>query len=137
MRDRGALLALLVALAGCPKTEQEHRSTSLATAAERVAFLCDSALCPTRPLDAAFHIAPGEEGLVVHGIVKIEPTDVPRWSMGCDDFNVEVRPKWVSEVLAPTGWKLQTAPDAMRCGAEKRVIHVKEGLIIRALLRTE
>ncbi len=137
---RGGLAALALLLAGCPKAsaELEHRSTSLRTAKERAAFLCDYALCPTLPQDAAFHIYPGgegAEGTVVHAIVKIDVNDVPRWSMGCDDFNVEVKPKWVNEVIGPTGWKLKTQPDAWRCAGERRVIHVKEGLVIRALLR--
>lgn len=134
---RGALLLALCTLVGCSKRTEEHRSTSLTSAKERAAFLCDFALCPTMPLDAAFHIYPGEQGTVVHALVKIDPRDVPRWSMGCDDFNVEVKPPWVNEVIGPTGWKLVTAPDAMRCGTEKRVIHVKEGIVIRALLRAD
>jgi hypothetical protein len=134
---RAALLGLGALLwLGCPKQGgDEHRSTSLKTAAERVAFLCDYAVCPSPVQDAAFHIYPTDEGTVVHAIVKIDTNDSHRWSMGCDDFNVEVRPKWVSEVLAPTGWKIKSTPALHRCAGERRVIHVKEGLVIRALLR--
>lgn len=127
-----AWLVAAVVLAACTKAPSEHRSTSLPTAAERVAWLCEYALCPTKPLDAAFHLATGDEGTVVHAVVKVAPTDVPRWSMGCDNVPVEARPKWLSEVL-PKDWAVKTIPDTWRCGGEKRVIHVKEGLVIRAL----
>jgi hypothetical protein len=120
-------------LAGCAKKQAEHRSTSLPSAKERVAWVCEYALCPTKPLDAAFHISPGEDGTVVHAVVKVVPTDVPRWSMGCDNVQVEARPKWLSEVL-PRDWAVKTIPDTWRCGGEKRVIHVKEGVIVRSLL---
>ncbi len=133
---RSLLLGATLVLAGCPKSgSDEHRSTSLATAKERVAFLCDYAMCPSPPEDAAFHIYPGPDGTVVHAIVKVDVNDVHRWSMGCDSFSVEVKPKWVNEVIGPTGWKLKTNPDTWRCAGERRVIHVKEGLVIRALLR--
>ncbi len=130
--------ALLLALAGCPKSEGDgevHRSTTLKTAKERVAFLCGYAICPSIPLDAAFHIYPGEEGTVVHAVVKVDVNDVHHWSAGCDNFTVEQRPKWLPEVIGPTGWKVKTLPDTWRCPAgEKRVIHVKEAIVIRALL---
>lgn len=130
---------VLLLLTACPKSAAEagHRSTTLATAKERVAFLCDYALCPTQPEDAAFHIYPGDEGTIVHAVVKIAPNDVARWSMGCDNLTVETRPKWLNEVMGPTGWKLKTIPDTLRCGGEKRVIHVKEAIVIRALLRPD
>lgn len=130
MKGWGTLLLLLAA---CTKQSNEHRSTSLATAKERVAWVCEYALCPTTPLDAAFHISPGDEGTVVHAIVKIPRTDIPRWSMGCENRTLEARPKWVKDVL-PSDWKLESAPDTWRCSGEKRVIHVKEGIVIRALL---
>ena len=122
----------------CPKSgSEEHRSTEFATPKERVTFLCDSASCPSVPLDAAFHVYKTGEGTVVHAIVKVDVNDVHRWSMGCDDFTVEVRPKWVATVIAPTNWTLKTTPDTWRCAGERRVIHVKEGLVIRALLLRE
>lgn len=129
---------VLLALSGCPKPGGDvHRSTTLTTAKDRVAFLCDYAICPSIPEDAAFHIYPGEEGTIVHAVVKVEINDVHRWSMGCDNLTVEQRPKWLNEVMGPTGWKLKTIPDTWRCAGEKRVIHVKEAIVIRALLRPE
>ena len=127
----------LLLLCACtkPGAEAGTRSTTLATAKERVAFLCDYALCPSKPEDAAFHIYPGETGTIVHAVVKVDPNDVHRWSMGCDNLTVEQRPKWLNEVMGPTGWKLKTVPDTWRCAGEKRVIHVKEAIVIRALLR--
>jgi hypothetical protein len=134
----GPRLLILLTLWGCPKSpDTDVRSTSLATVKERISALCNTALCPTQPLDAAFHIYTTDEGTVVHAVAKIDPLDAPQWSMGCDHFPVEARPKWVSEVIGPTGWKVKTTPDLWRCGGERRVIHVKEGLVIRALLRTE
>jgi hypothetical protein len=131
-RGRLALLLSLVLLA-CTKEHTAKRSTELASAKARVDWLCEYALCPTRPLDAAFDIAPGDEGAIVHAVVKVDPADVPRWSMGCDDLAAEARPKWLGEVLAPTGWTVKTIPDTWRCGGEQRVIHVKEAVILRAL----
>lgn len=129
---------LALALFGCPKSDAEgKRSTTLATARERVAYLCDYALCPTQPEDAAFHIYPGDDGTIVHAVVKIDPNDVHRWSMGCDNLTVEARPKWLNEVMGPTGWKVKTIPDTWRCAGEKRVIHVKEAIVIRSLLRAD
>ena len=133
---RAAVLCYaLLALTACPKEQgaSDRRSTSLATAKERVTFLKDFAACPTEPQDAAWHIYETDDGTVVHAIVKIAPADAHLWSMGCGDFNGEARPKWVSEVLPPA-WKLKTIPDTWSCGRERRVIHVKEGLVIRALL---
>jgi hypothetical protein len=133
------LLMLALVLGACPKSSGESgegkRSTAFPTAKERVAYLCDYAICPSPPLDAAWHIYPGNEGTIVHAVVKIDVNDVHRWSMGCDNLTVETRPKWLSEVIGPTGWKLKSIPDTWRCAGEKRVIHVKEGIVIRALLR--
>lgn len=131
--SRGALGLALLLLAACTKEQTQKRSTELPTAKERVAWLCEYSLCPSPPLDAAFDIAPGEEGAIVHAVVKVDPNDVHRWSMGCDNLPVEARPKWLPEVLAPTGWKVKSIPDTWRCAGEKRVIHVKEALVIRAL----
>ncbi len=124
-------------LAACPKSDAEgKRSTSFANVKERVAYLCDYATCPSHPEDAAFHIYSGDDGTIVHAVVKIDPNDVHRWSMGCDNLTVEARPKWLNEVM-PASWKVKTIPDTWRCPGEKRVIHVKEAIIIRSLLRPE
>lgn len=90
-------------------------------------------MSPTVPKDTAFHIYKTDDGTVVHAIVKVDVTEIPLWSMGCENRTLEARPPWVKDVL-PRGWELKTAPDTWRCGTEKRVIHVKEGLIIRSLL---
>ena len=135
MSDRLRFAALLF-LACTSSTTQDHRSTQWPTSAERIADLCDFTLCPTRPLDAAFHIFKTDDGTVIHAIVKVDPNDIPRWSMGCENRTLEARPAWVKDVL-PKDWKLTTAPDTWRCGTEKRVIHVKEALIVRSVLRTE
>lgn len=131
---RAVCFALLLVACTKDATSTEKRSTSFPTAKERVTYLRDFAACPSEPQDAAWHIYETEAGTVVHAVVKIAPVDAHLWSMGCGDFNGEVRPKWVGEVLAPTGWKLKSIPDTWSCGREKRVIHVKEGLVLRALL---
>lgn len=131
---RAALLALLL-LTACTKDRQpEARSTSFKTAKERIAFLRDYVACPGEPKDAVWHVFPVDEGTVVHAVVKVDPADVHLWSMGCGNFGHEARPKWLGELLKPTGWKVSTIPDTWSCGFEKRVIHVKEGIVIRSAL---
>lgn len=130
----GGWLGALLLVACSRDRDVEQRSVGFATAKERVDFLCQHSMCPTPPLDAAFHLYNTDEGTVVHGIARIDPLDAPKWSMGCDHFTVEARPKWVNEVL-PAGWSLKSTPDLWRCGGERRVIHVKDGIVIRALLR--
>lgn len=125
------LLALALTLCACAKQET-HSSTEWPTAKQRVQFLCDYALCPTQPDDVAYVMNRTDEGLVIHAIVKLDPVLVPRWSDGCENRTLEARPAWVKDVL-PKGWALKTAPDTWRCGTEKRVIHVKEGLILRSI----
>lgn len=105
-------------------------SAALATAAERVAHLCDVTLCPTRPLDAAFLANGDGEGSLV-AAVKLRPDDVALWSRGCASARFEVRPKWSLPLLAQRGWKVSTAPDSWRCGAEERLLHVKESVVVR------
>lgn len=138
MRALGCSAALLV-LAACPRSSPgvERRSTEFPTAKARVDFLCGWALCPTRPLDAAFHLSPhAEGGTVVHAVLKVPPAELSPWWRGCDGFTVEARPAWLPEVLQGTGWQPRSIPDTYRCGGEKRVVHAREGLVIRALLHT-
>lgn len=105
-------------------------SAALPTAAERVAHLCDVTLCPTRPLDAAFLAEGAGEGSLV-AAVKLRPDDVAQWGRGCASARFEVRPRWSLPLLAQRGWKVATAPDAWRCGAEERLLHVKESVVLR------
>lgn len=124
-----------LALSACTNRSFDTRSTTLPTAKERVAFLCEVVLCPSMPEDTAFHVR-HEEGLVgagsmtVHAVIKVPAADVARWSKGCSPGGAEARPPWLAELLKGTGWSPKTAPDTLRCGAQSRVIHVKEGLVI-------
>lgn len=137
-------LVLALALAGCPSERSrttDTRSTSLATAARRVGFLCEYLLCPTTPEDAAFHVVfhddpgflAGRSDADIVAVVKVRPEDVPRWSMGCTAKRLEARPPWLEGLLAERGWRPSTIPDTVQCGAERRVLHVREGLIAREL----
>lgn len=129
------LLLLAVVCAGCTSRSFDTRSTTLPTAKERVAFLCEAVMCPSTPEDTSFHIT-HEEGLIgagsmkVHAVIKLPAADVARWSKGCSPGGAEARPPWLSELLKGTGWSPKTAPDTVRCGAQSRVIHVKEALVI-------
>lgn len=138
-------LALIVFLSACDEKTRstDTRSKSIAKASARVAFLCDYLMCPSTPEDAAFHVVyrdnshglvPGSDDAVIHAVVKVKAEDVARWSMGCERTRVEARPPWLDDVLAGTGWAPKTLPDTLRCGREERVVHVKEGLIIRSLV---
>lgn len=124
-----------LALSACSNRSFDTRSTTLPTAKERVAFLCEVVLCPSMPEDTSFHVR-HEEGLVgagsmtVHAVIKVPAADVARWSKGCSPGGAEARPAWLAELLKGTGWSPKTAPDTLRCGAQSRVIHVKEGLVI-------
>ena len=124
-----------LALSACSNRSFDTRSTTLPSAKERVAFLCEVVLCPSMPEDTAFHVR-HEEGLVgagsmtVHAVIKVPAADVARWSKGCSPGGAEARPPWLAELLKGTGWSPKTAPDTLRCGAQSRVIHVKEGLVI-------
>lgn len=124
-----------LALAACSNRSFDTRSTRLPTAKARVAFLCEAVICPSTPEDTSFHIT-HEEGLVgagsmkVHAVIKVPVVDVARWSKGCSPGGAEARPAWLAELLKGTGWVPKTAPDTLHCGAQTRVIHVKEGLVI-------
>jgi hypothetical protein len=124
-----------LALSACPDRSFDTRSTTLPTAKARVAVLCEAVLCPSTPEDAAFHIR-HEEALFgagstkVHAVVKVPAADVARWAKGCSPGGAEVRPPWLVKLLQGTGWAPRTAPDTLKCGAQSRVIHVKEGLVI-------
>lgn len=134
-------LALALLLTGCPEKSRstDTRSTALATAAQRVGFLCEYLLCPTTPEDAAFHVVfhdnsgflAGPSDADIVAVVKVKPEDIPRWSMGCASKRLEAKPAWLEGLLAERGWKPTTIPDTVQCGAERRVLHVKEGLVAR------
>lgn len=131
----GLYLAAALLAGACASKSFDTRSTSLPTAKARVAFLCEATLCPSTPDDAAFHVV-HQEGLIgagtmsIHAVVKVPAADLARWSKGCAPGGAEARPAWLPEVLKGTGWTPRTAPDTVRCGAQLRVIHVKEGLVI-------
>lgn len=138
MAFRGARLAVLL-LAGCTGKSRptDTWSKALPTVKERVDLLCANALCPTRPVDAAFHLELQDSGLfsgpgepVFRAVVKVRPEEVHRWSMGCTEKRLPARPEWLVEVLAGTGWQPKTAPDTWQCGTGQRAIHVKEGLVL-------
>lgn len=133
-------LALALLSTGCPeKSSADTRSTALATAAQRVGFLCERLLCPTTPEDAAFHVVvhdtsgflAGPSDATVVAVVKVRPEDIPRWSMGCTPKRLEAKPAWLEGLLAERGWRPSTIPDTVLCGRERRVLHVKEGLVVR------
>lgn len=131
---RVALVALCLAACSKDAASTEVRSTKFATAKERITFLRDYVAFPSEPKDVAWHLYEIEAGTAVHAIVKIDPADAHLWSMGCGDFVGEARPKWVPELLTGTGWTLKSIPDTWSCGREKRAIHVKEGIVVRATL---
>ncbi|MEW6432593.1 MAG: hypothetical protein AB1730_13905 [Myxococcota bacterium] len=123
------------ALSACTDRSFDTRSTTLPTAKARVAFFCEAVICPSTPEDTAFHIT-HEEALFgagstkVHAVVKVPAADVARWSKGCSPGGAEARPAWLAELLKGTGWTPKTAPHMLHCGAQSRVIHVKEALVI-------
>jgi hypothetical protein len=108
-------------------------SAQLKTADARVAHLCDVTLCPSTPLDAAFLAGGDGEGSFV-AVLRVAPADVHLWSRGCSAARLEARPPWLPPLLAQRGWKVTTAPETWRCGADERVIHVKEGIVARRVL---
>jgi hypothetical protein len=140
-----ALGTLALSLVAC---HEKNRSTdtwsrTLVSPHDRVAFLCAYTLCVTTPADAAFHIefhdnsggfVPGPDDFEIHAVLRMTPDETSRWSRGCKAERVEVRPEWLDVVLKeqPT-WQPKSTPDVYRCGQETRVIHVKEGLVIRSL----
>jgi hypothetical protein len=137
--SRFLFLALLLAACTEKSRSTDTRSTSLPTAKERVAFFCDYVLCPTRPDDVAFHLVyrdnsggfiPGPDDATIHAVLKVPAADLAQWSRGCFPGGADARPAWLADVLKGTGWSPKTAPDIARCGAQTRVIHVKEGLVI-------
>lgn len=124
-----------LALSGCSNRSFDTRSTTLPTAKERVAFLCEAVICPSAPDDTSFHITHeealfGAGSMKVHAVIKVPAADVARWSKGCSPGGAEARPAWLAELLKGTGWAPKTAPDTLHCGAQSRVIHVKEALVI-------
>ncbi len=140
MRPAFAVVALL--LAACPPSSRttDTRSDRLASPKDRVAFLCEYTLCPTTPSDAAFHIVvrdasrgflAGPGDVDVTAVVKVKPDDMPRWVAGCAARRGDMKPPWLEGLLKERGWKVTTAPDFAQCGAESRLLHVKDGLVVR------
>ncbi len=136
---RLARVAALLALAACAKSKSsEMRSTSLPTAKERVAFLCESMPCPAKPLDAAFRVVVKDGAFGLGGseaeltaVVKVKPDDVPHWSRGCDPMRFHPRPPWADALFLELKLEPRSAPDIWGCAnSQRRVIHVKEGLIV-------
>jgi hypothetical protein len=118
-------------------------SKSLPTAKERVARLCAATMCPTRPLDAAYHLqyvdlsgelAQGATEVHLTAVVKVEVDDVVRWALGCREARLPVRPDWLPALLEGTDWTPTGAPDVRLCGREERILHVKDGLVLRRLV---
>jgi hypothetical protein len=105
-------------------------SASLASAKDRVDHLCTVTLCPTQPQDAAWEVVSATE---LRAVVKVSPDDTDRWSRGCIDRRFDARPPWLPKVLAERGWKATSIPDSVQCGAERRLLHVKDGLVVRWL----
>lgn len=126
----GSLCCVLLACEERAVAPATAGSAALRTAGERVAQLCDVTLCPTRPLDAAF-LADGDGAGGLVAVVKVPPDDVSQWSRGCTSARFDVRPRWSLPLLAERGWKVAAAPDPWRCGPEERLIHVKEGVVVR------
>lgn len=138
-------LALVLVLACCSdkksRTTDTH-STSLATAKERVAFLCSYTLCPSPVRDAAFHVVyqdnsgglvSGADDAVIHAVAAISKADVDKWSRGCIETPVPARPDWLDAMIDGTTFSPTTAPHGLRCGDELRGVHVKDGLVVRSI----
>lgn len=139
-------LALIAALS-CLACEEKSRSTdtrssALATAKERAAFLCAYALCASPVKDAAFHVVfhdnsrgfvPGPDDAEIRAVLSVEKDDLEKWTRGCSPARVEGRPPWFAEITKGTSLELTTAPDGYRCGSELRAIHVKDGIVVRSI----
>jgi len=140
-----AAAVLMLLLAGCPDAKVKSRSTTtnsrtLATASERSAFLCGYLVCPTMPSDAVFDIdfhdnsgfPPGPSDLDLHAVVKMTPDQTELWVRGCTQEQLEARPEWLRPLLTQRPeWAPKSAPDTYTCGfGQKRLVHVKEGLVM-------
>lgn len=140
------LLVVLVTL-GLACTEKNRttdtRSTTLATAKQRAAFLCAYALCASNVKDAAFHVVfhdnsgsllSGPDDADIRAVVLVDKDDLEKWTRSCTPTRVDARPEWLDEIAKGTTLLPKTAPDGYRCGVEHRAIHVKDGLIVRRVL---
>ncbi len=133
-------MLMLLACDEKTRTTDTH-SRTLKSARARADFLCGYVLCPTRPLDAAFHIVfqdnshgllPGPSDGETNAVVKVSPDDTELWARGCTAKASEARPEWAREVLKERPeWAPKSAPDTYDCGfGQTRVIHVKEGVVL-------
>jgi hypothetical protein len=135
---------LLVLFLACDKGRStDTRSAQLATAAERVRFLCAYAVCPAPAIDARFHLVfhdnsrgllAGPDDLDLRAVMRVEQDVLERWTRGCQPARVEARPSWLDEVTTEARFVPTSAPDGYRCGAEMRAVHVRDGLVVRRIV---
>lgn len=138
-----AWVLVCVALLGCKSGSgtTNTKSRKIASKELRIAFLKDFMAYPSEVQDAEFHIiAQDNSGGLLGGpsdadfkaAVKVKPDDVVKWAQGCTAARLEVRPAWADTMLSgKDGWDVASQPDTYRCGREERVIHVREGVILR------
>lgn len=145
---RGALKLWVVALAvGCGEKSRslDVRSATLPTAQARVQMLKDHLGSPGKVEDTAFHLVlhdnsggcvPGPSDADFRVAVKVPRGDTELWTRGCTPGAIEIRPEWVDEVTrGAETWAVSSKPEAVRCGGEERLVHVKEGIVFRRVLR--
>lgn len=140
MTRRWLFPSLCLCLAACDKGRStDTTSEQLATAAERVRFLCSYALCAAPPKDARFHVVfqdnsrgllAGPSDLDLKAVLRVAPDDLEKWARGCQPAPVDARPAWFDELRLDKAFLPTTAPDGYRCGPERRSIHVKDGLVV-------
>jgi hypothetical protein len=125
------------------KTRSTNTTSDKFTSPEkRVAFACDYLLCITKPTDAAFHIQyvdhsrdliPSSDTGDVRQLLKVNVDEIHLWQRECEIGHPDMHPFWMLPLLTERNWKVTSIPVGYVCGHETRVIHVKEGVIIRQL----
>lgn len=121
----------------------DTRSATMASAEQRISFLNGYVASPSPPLDVEFHVVfhdnsggllAGPSDMDITAAVRVKPGDAPTWALGCTRAPLDVPPDWVEPLLeGKSGWEVDSQPDTLRCGLERRVIHVREGIIFRRI----